>query len=64
MLAVAAQLPADVLADEARGAAAIASIAQIADVAAFALTMSLLLASMNEASVGSKRCVCDYNSLK
>lgn len=42
MLAVAAQLPAAVLADEASGAAAIASIAQIPDAAAFVLTMSLL----------------------
>jgi hypothetical protein len=42
MLAVAAQLPAAVLADEAIGAAAIATIAQIADAAAFVLTMSLL----------------------
>jgi hypothetical protein len=42
MLAVAAQLPAAVLADEASGAAAIASIAQIQDAAAFVLTMSLL----------------------
>jgi len=39
MLAVAVQLPASVLADEASGAAAIASIAQIAHVAAFVLTM-------------------------
>jgi hypothetical protein len=42
MLAVAAQLPAAVLADEASGAAAIATIAQMADAAAFVLTMSLL----------------------
>jgi hypothetical protein len=42
MLAVAAQLPAAVLAEEASGAAAIASIAQIPDAAAFVLTMSLL----------------------
>jgi hypothetical protein len=41
MLAVAPQLPADVLADEASGAAAIAiaTIAQIADATAFVLTM-------------------------
>jgi hypothetical protein len=39
MLAVAVQLPAAVLADEASGIAAIASIAQIADAAAFVLTM-------------------------
>jgi hypothetical protein len=39
MLAVAVQLPAAVLADEASGATAIATIAQIADAAAFKLTM-------------------------
>jgi hypothetical protein len=39
MLAVAPQLPADVLADEASGAAAIATIAQMADATAFVLTM-------------------------
>jgi hypothetical protein len=39
MLAVAAQLPAAVLADEASGAAAIARIAQRANVAAFVLTV-------------------------
>jgi hypothetical protein len=39
MLAVAAQLPAAVLADEASGAAAIASIAQMPDATAFVLTM-------------------------
>jgi hypothetical protein len=38
MLAVAAQLPADVLADEARGVTAIATTAQIADARAFVLT--------------------------
>jgi hypothetical protein len=49
MLAVAVQLPAAVLADEASGAAAIASIAQIPDARAFALTMKLpVLASMIE----------------
>jgi hypothetical protein len=42
MLAVAAQLPAVVLADEASGAAAIATIAQIAQATAFVLTMSPL----------------------
>jgi hypothetical protein len=42
MLAVGVQLPAAVLADEASGAAAIASIAQIPDAAALVLTMSLL----------------------
>jgi hypothetical protein len=42
MLAVAVQLPAAVLADEASGAAAIASSAQIADAAAFVLTMGPL----------------------
>jgi hypothetical protein len=53
--AVAVQLPAAVLADEANGAATIANIAQIADTAAFVLTMRpSLLASLNEASVGSK----------
>jgi hypothetical protein len=52
MLAVADQLPAAVLADEASGAAAIASIAQRANVAAFVLTMMPPLASMNGASVG------------
>jgi hypothetical protein len=39
MLAVDAQLPAAVLADEANGATAIASIAQIPDARAFVLTM-------------------------
>jgi hypothetical protein len=39
MLAVAVQLPAAVLADEASGAAAIASVAQIPDAKAFVLTM-------------------------
>jgi hypothetical protein len=38
MLAVAVQLPAAVLADEASGAAAIANIAQITNTAAFVLT--------------------------
>jgi hypothetical protein len=48
MLAVAVQLPAAVVADEVSGAAAIASSAQIADAAAFVLTMKPpLLASMN-----------------
>jgi hypothetical protein len=42
MLAVAAQLPAAVLADEASGAAAIASIAHMADAVAFVLTVSPL----------------------
>jgi hypothetical protein len=42
MFAVAVQLPAAVLADEAGGAAAIANIAQVADAAAFARTMGLL----------------------
>jgi hypothetical protein len=41
MLAVAAQLPAAVLADEASGAATIASVAQIPDAKAFVLTMKL-----------------------
>jgi hypothetical protein len=46
MLAVAVQVPAAVLADEARGAAAIASTAQMVDAAAFALMVKpLLLAS-------------------
>jgi hypothetical protein len=64
MLAVAVQLPAAVLADEASGAAAIATIAQIADAAAFTLTMrlplslSLSLAAMDETSVRSKGCAC------
>jgi hypothetical protein len=40
MLAVAVQLPAAVLADEASGVAAIPSTAQMADAAAFVLTMS------------------------
>jgi hypothetical protein len=40
MLAVAVQLPAAVLADEASGAAAIASVAQIPDARAFVLTMT------------------------
>jgi hypothetical protein len=39
MLAVAVQLPAAVLADEASGAAAIASVAQKPDARAFVLTM-------------------------
>jgi hypothetical protein len=39
MLAVAVQLPAVVLADEASGAAAIASAAQRTDAAAFVLTI-------------------------
>jgi hypothetical protein len=39
MLAVAVQLPAAVLADEASGAAAIASVAQRMDAAAFVLTI-------------------------
>jgi hypothetical protein len=52
MLAVAVQLPAAVLADEASGAAAIATITQITDAVAFLLTMRPpRLASMNEASV-------------
>jgi hypothetical protein len=56
MLAVAVQLPAAVLADEAGGAATIASTAQRADATAFVLTMKApLLASMNETSVGRKR---------
>jgi hypothetical protein len=42
MFAVAVQLPAAVLADEASGAAAIASTAQITDAAAFVLTMGPL----------------------
>jgi hypothetical protein len=40
MLAVAVQVPAAVLADEASGATAIASIAQIPDAKAFVLTMT------------------------
>ena len=65
MLAVAAQLPAAMLADEASGAAAIATIAQIADAAAFVLTMRPpLLAPMNEASVGAKGRACPYKTLK
>jgi hypothetical protein len=56
MLADAVHVPAAVLADEARGAAASASTAQMEDTAAFALTMKPpLLASMNEASVAGKR---------
>jgi hypothetical protein len=39
MLAVAVQLPAAVLADEASGAAAIASVAQRTDAAAFGFTI-------------------------
>jgi hypothetical protein len=39
MSAVAVQLPAAVLADDASGAAAIASTAQMADAAAFVLTI-------------------------
>jgi hypothetical protein len=42
MLAVAVQLPAAVLADEASGAAAIARVAQSTDAAAFVLTISPL----------------------
>jgi hypothetical protein len=45
MLDVAVQLPAAVLADEASGAAAIASTTQMADAAAFRLTMWLPLFS-------------------
>jgi hypothetical protein len=57
MLAVAVQLPAAVLADEASGAAAIASIAQIPDARTFALTKKpASFSPMNEASVGSKCC--------
>jgi hypothetical protein len=59
MLAVAAQLPAAVPADEAGGADAIASAAQMADTAAFMRTMnSPLLVSMSETRVGSKRYAC------
>jgi len=65
MLAVAAQLPAAVLADEASGATAIATITQIADAATFVLTMRPpLLASMNDASVGSKTLRLPYKTLK
>jgi hypothetical protein len=54
MLAVAAQLPAAVLADEASGQAAIATIAHIVDATAFVLTMRApLLASVNKTSVGT-----------
>jgi hypothetical protein len=42
ILAVTVQLPAVVLADEASGAAVIASIAQMVDATAFVLTMSPL----------------------
>ena len=56
MLAVAAQLPAAVLANDASGAAAIASIAQIPDAATFVLTMRPpLVAIAAGASVGSNR---------
>jgi hypothetical protein len=48
MLAVAVQLPAAVLADEANGAAAIASIAQMANAAAFMLAMMLPLSSSRD----------------
>jgi hypothetical protein len=55
MLAVAVQLPAAELAREASGAAAIATIVQIVNAAAFVLAMKPpLLASMDEASVDSK----------
>jgi len=54
MLAVADQPPAAVLADEASGAAAIASVAQRTDAAAFLLTISPF-AWVNEASLGSTR---------
>jgi hypothetical protein len=54
IVAVAVQLPAAVLADEASGAAAITSTAQIADAAAFVLTIKPSLPSLSEASVGSK----------
>jgi hypothetical protein len=65
MLAVAAQLPAAVLADEASGAIAIATIAQITEAALFVLTMRPpLLASMNEASIGSKTLRLPYKTLK
>jgi hypothetical protein len=42
IVAVSVQLPAAVLADEASGAAAIASVAQRTDAAAFVLTMAPL----------------------
>jgi hypothetical protein len=45
MLAVAIQLPAAVLADEASGAAAIASTAQIPDARAFAFVLTMKPAS-------------------
>jgi hypothetical protein len=49
MLAVAAQLPAVVLADDARGAAAIASIAQMAHAATLVLTIIVpLLPSISQ----------------
>jgi hypothetical protein len=64
MLAVAAQLPAAVLADEASGEAAIAAIAHTADAAALALTMSPLFSSINEASIGTKHCAWPYKILK
>ena len=54
MLADAAQLPAAVLADEASGKAAIATIAHRADATAFALTRKLPpLTSLIEASIGA-----------
>jgi hypothetical protein len=54
MLAVAAQLPAAVLADEASGKAPIATIAHRADATAFALTRKLPpLTSLIEASIGT-----------
>jgi hypothetical protein len=64
IVAVSVQLPAAVLADEASGAAAIASVAQRTDAAAFVLTIRAPFAWMNEASLGSRGCARHYKSLK
>src|ERR687887_100487 len=58
MSAVAIQLPAAVLADEASGAATIASSAQIADAAAFVVRLGPPFASLNKARVGRTRYAC------
>jgi hypothetical protein len=59
MLAVAVQLPAAVLADEASARAAVATIAHRAVVTAFMPTMKPpVLASMIETSVSTRHCAC------
>jgi hypothetical protein len=64
MLAVAVQLPVVVLADDASGAAAIASSAQMADAATLVLTITpLRLTSIDEASVSGNHCARHYKTL-